>query len=68
VLAVRQTINQDAEGRPILEEYRLENSGNVIDGDGTWVVEVPMNLDYVTTSEDGTRIFSRDPSVGIPTK
>jgi hypothetical protein len=68
VLAVRQTINQDDEGRPILEEYRLENSGNVIDGDGTWVVEVPMNLDYVTTSEDGTRIFSRDPSVGIPTK
>jgi hypothetical protein len=68
ILAVRQTINQDAEGRPILEEYRLENSGNVIDGDGTWVVEVPMNLDYVTTSEDGTRIFSRDPSVGIPTK
>jgi hypothetical protein len=68
ILAVRQTINQDDEGRPILEEYRLENSGNVIDGDGTWVVEVPMNLDYVTTSEDGTRIFSRDPSVGIPTK
>ena len=68
ILAVRQTINQDSEGRPILEEYRIENSGNVIDGDGTWVVEVPMNLDYITTSEDGTRIFSNDPSVGIPTK
>lgn len=68
ILAVRQTINQDSNGRPILEEYRLENSGNVIDGDGAWVVEVPMNLDYITTSEDGTRIFSNDPSIGIPTK
>ena len=46
----------------------MENSGNVIDNDGTWIVEIPMNLDYVTTSEDGTRIFSNDPKVGIPTK
>ena len=68
ILSVRQTINQDSQGRPILEEYRMENSGNVIDSDGTWIVEIPMNLDYVTTSEDGTRIFSNDPKVGIPTK
>jgi hypothetical protein len=68
IIAVRQTLVQDSQGRPVLEEYRLENSGNVIDGNGTWLVEVPMNLDYVTTSEDGQRIFSRNPSVGIPTK
>jgi hypothetical protein len=68
ILAIRQTIVQDSQGRPSLEEYRLENSGNVIDENGTWLVEVPMNLDYVTTSEDGQRIFSRDPRVGIPTK
>jgi len=68
ILAVRQTIFQDSLGRPILEEYRLENSGNVIDENGTWMIEVPMNLDYVTTAEDGSRIFSNDPRVGIPTK
>ena len=68
LLAVRQTIVQDSQGRPILEEYRLENSGNVIDENGTWLVEVPMNMDYVTTNEEGQRIFSRDPRVGIPTK
>jgi hypothetical protein len=68
ILAVRQTIFQDSLGRPILEEYRLENSGNVIDENGTWMIEVPMNMDYVTTAEDGTRIFSNDPKVGIPTK
>jgi len=68
LLSVRQTLIQDNQGRPILEEYRLENSGNVIDENGTWLVEVPMNLDYVTTNEDGQRVFSRDPRVGIPTK
>lgn len=68
LLAVRQTIVQDDQGRPILEEYRLENSGNVIDENGTWLVEVPMNMDYLTTNEEGQRIFSRDPRVGIPTK
>ena len=68
LLAIRQTIVQDDQGRPILEEYRLENSGNVIDENGTWLIEIPMNLDYVTTNEEGQRIFSRDPRVGIPTK
>lgn len=68
LLAIRQTILQDGQGRPVLEEYRLENSGNVIDENGTWLVEVPMNMDYVTTNEEGQRIFSRDPRVGIPTK
>ena len=68
ILAVRQTIFQDGQGRPVLEEYRLENSGNIIDENGTWLTEVPMNLNYVTTAEDGSRILSNDPSIGIPTK
>lgn len=68
IISVRQTIVQDDQGRPILEEYRLENSGNVIDENGTWLVEVPMNMDFITTNEEGQRILSRDPTVGIPTK
>lgn len=68
ILAIRQTINFDTSGNPILEEYRLEQSGNVIDGDGTWMVELPMNLDYVITNEFGEKVVSPTTSVGIPTK
>jgi hypothetical protein len=68
ILSLRQTIFQDENGNPILEEYKLEQSGNVIDGDGTWLVELPMNLDYYITNEFGEKVISDDPSVGIPTK
>ena len=68
IISVRQTIRQDTQGRPILEQGTLPQGGKVIDGDGTWVVDVPMNLDYVTTNEFGEQIFSQDPTVGIPTK
>ena len=68
ILAIRQTIDQDSEGNPILEVYQLEQSGNVIDGDGTWLVELPMNLDYFITNEFGEKVISYDPTIGIPTK
>jgi hypothetical protein len=68
ILAIRQTINQDENGNPILEQYELEQSGNVIDDDGTWLVEVPMNLEYIVTNEFGDRVISLDSSIGIPTK
>jgi hypothetical protein len=68
IIAIRQTIDQDDEGNPVLETYQLEQSGNVIDGDGTWVTELPMNLDYFTTNEFGERVVSYDPTIGIPTK
>ena len=68
ILAIRQTIYSDTQGLPILEEYKLSDGGNVIDDEGTWLVEVPMNLDFVTTNEFGEQIFSNDPTVGIPTK
>jgi len=31
ILALRQTIQQDSDGNPVLEQYELEQSGNVID-------------------------------------
>jgi hypothetical protein len=68
VLAIRQTIQQDSNGNPILEQYELEQGGNIIDGTGTWLTELPMNLDYVITNEFGEKILSNDPTVGIPTK
>jgi len=36
ILALRQTIQQDEDGNPILEQYELEQSGNIIDGNGVW--------------------------------
>lgn len=65
--SIRQTIFNDSNGRPILEEFTLENSGKVIDDNGTWVLEVPMNLDYVYTNEDGKKVLSDNPNLGVPT-
>jgi len=68
ILAIRQTIRSDADGDPILEQYQLEQGGKVIDENGAFVVDVPMNLDYVTTNEFGELTLSNDPKIGIPTK
>jgi|694.fasta_scaffold00364_43 hypothetical protein len=68
ILALRQTIQQDIDGNPVLEQYELEQSGNVIDGSGTWLIELPMNLDYFITNEFGEKVLSNDPTVGVPTK
>ena len=68
LLAIRQTIFQDEDGNPVLEQYQLEQSGNIIDGNGTWLTELPMNLDYFITNEFGDKVLSYDPTIGIPTK
>ena len=58
----------DLSGNPILEQFNLENNGNVIDENGTWLVDLPMNLDYLVTNEFGETVISNDPSLGVPTK
>ena len=68
VQAIRQTINSDTNGLPILERVDLEQGGKVIDGDGAYLVNLPMNLDYVYTNEFGELVLSTDPQLGIPTK
>lgn len=68
IIGIRQTIFQDTNGLPILEQAVLPQGGKVIDQDGTWVTEVPMNLDYVTTNEFGEQVLSNDPRIGVPTK
>jgi hypothetical protein len=68
IQVIRQTINSDDQGLPILEVYQVEQGGKVIDEDGTYVMNVPMNLDYVYTNEFGEQVLSDDPSKGIPTK
>jgi hypothetical protein len=69
IQALRQTLYIDpTTGYPGLELYDIEQGGQVIDENGAWMVDVPMNLDYVITNEFGEQIISPDPKVGIPTK
>jgi len=42
--------------------------GQLIDKDGTWAYQVPMNLDYRVTDEYGDLVPSDDPTKGLPTK
>ncbi len=66
--SIRQTIFADINGLPILERFNLEEGGKVIDSDGTYVINVPMNLDYISTNESGQQFLTNDPNKGIPTK
>ena len=69
--AVRFTVfkeNDDANPncscRPKLEKINLHS----IDGTGSFVAKVPMNLDYVYTDEFGTQQISDNPAIGVPTR
>jgi len=50
-----------------IEDFSVQG-GRVIDEDGTWAYQIPMNLDYFVTAEDGTLIPSNDPNIGLPTR
>ena len=50
-----------------IERFDVEG-GQLIDDKGTWAYQVPMNLDYKVTAEDGTLIPSDDATRGIPTR
>jgi hypothetical protein len=49
-------------------ELFFVNGGNVIDENGAWAFQIPMNLDYVVTDEEGNLIPSDNPNIGIPTR
>jgi len=50
-----------------IEQFDVEG-GQVIDENGTWAYQIPMNLDYVVTDEFGNLQLTQDPNVGIPTR
>lgn len=68
IISLRQTIFDDENGRPILEQFNFDGGNDVIDENGVWLVDLPMNMDFLTVNEFGERILSNDPKVGIPTK
>lgn len=50
-----------------VEEFQIKGN-RVIDGDGVWCYQIPMNLDYVTTDEFGNMVPTDNPDKGIPTR
>ena len=50
-----------------IEEFNVDGS-ELIDDKGAWAYQVPMNLDYMVTDEEGNLILSDDPDKGIPTR
>ena len=58
---IRKTINDT------VEEYPIKGN-QLIDGNGVWCYQIPMNLDYVGTDEYGNIVPTNNPSKGIPTR
>jgi len=58
---IRKTIDNTIESFDI-------DGGQVIDNNGAWAYQIPMNLDYIITDEFGRLVPSSDPNIGIPTR
>lgn len=50
-----------------VEEFQIKGN-KLIDGDGVWCYQIPMNLDYVRTDEFGNIVTTDNPDKGIPTR
>lgn len=60
-----EMIRKTIDGR--VEEYPIMGN-RLIDGDGVWCYQIPMNLDYVTTDEFGNLVPTDNPEKGIATR
>lgn len=61
---LRFTNEIDNVGRPTIEKYELEEE---LDEDGSFVLSLPTNLDYIYTNEFGEQVVTNDSNKGIPT-
>ena len=50
-----------------VEEFQVQGN-QLINGDGIWCYQIPMNLDYMTTDEYGNMVPTDNPEKGIPTR
>lgn len=64
VEVLRFTNEKDSNGRPVLEFYELNED---IDEDGSFVLSLPMNMEYLYTNEFGENEITNDPNKGVPT-
>ena len=60
-----EMIRKTLEGK--VEEYQIKGN-RLIDSNGVWCYQIPMNLDYVRTDEYGNIVPTDDPNKGIPTR
>jgi len=51
----------------LVEEYPIQGNA-LIDSDGVWCYQIPMNLDYIGTDEYGNIVPTDNPTTGIPTR
>lgn len=58
---IRKTLDNRVEEFPIM-------GNRLIDGDGVWCYQIPMNLDYVMTDEFGNLVPTDNPDKGIATR
>lgn len=58
---IRKTPEGDTESFPI-------QGNDLIDGNGTWCYQIPMNLDYMKTDEFGNFVPAENENTGIPTR
>lgn len=49
-------------------ESKIIQGNELIDGNGTWCYQIPMNLDYVITDEYGKLVPTDDTERGLPTR
>ena len=50
-----------------VEEFQVKGT-ELINGDGIWCYQIPMNLDYMITDEYGNMVPTDNPERGIPTR
>lgn len=62
--AIRFTHKKDTSYRPILEKYEIDQD---IPEDGGFVMELPMNTEFLYTNEFGENEITNDPNKGVPT-
>jgi len=62
--AIRFSNNYDIHNLPVLEEYTVTDE---INDDGSFAIRLPMNRDFLYTTEFGENDYTNDPNKGIPT-
>lgn len=60
-----EMIRKTTEGT--VEEHQVKGT-NVINGNGVWCYQIPMNLDYVITDEFGNIVPTDNATIGVPTR
>jgi hypothetical protein len=64
VESIRFTTFKDENNRPILDVYNINDE---IPEDGGFMIEIPMNMEYIYTNEFGENVLTNDTKKGIPT-